>query len=253
TGFLELAGFVRTRWILRVDRDLVVWQVGFEEDERVHVLVGVDDLERHHPGGRAGAVELDRLLGGGHGDGRTRVRRRRPPAARRRDDQCRGYEHTAAAYRSAQSGSERYAHAPTSSPLLRRRKRAGLSLREGPLHTKSSNVRHLCAKWHTWLILGGSTTNRLWLLTQLELFQGVRHEDAKRVADILTDRSFRAGEEIPLRPTGETVYIVKAGRARNRGRGRHPVRGPGRGVPHGDDVPSPPRGTDRSAAGSPAL
>ncbi|HZP94973.1 MAG TPA: Crp/Fnr family transcriptional regulator [Candidatus Limnocylindria bacterium] len=42
----------------------------------------------------------------------------------------------------------------------------------------------------------------------------MRHEDAKRVADILTDRSFRAGEEIPLRPTGETVYIVKAGRVR---------------------------------------
>jgi CRP/FNR family cyclic AMP-dependent transcriptional regulator len=57
-------------------------------------------------------------------------------------------------------------------------------------------------------------TNRLWLLTQLELFEGVKHEDASRVAAVLTDRDFRAGDEIPLRPTGETVYIVKSGRVR---------------------------------------
>lgn len=61
---------------------------------------------------------------------------------------------------------------------------------------------------------GGAQTNRLWLLTQLELFEGVKHEDAQRVADVITDYPFRAGEEIPLRRTGETIYIVKSGRVR---------------------------------------
>lgn len=64
------------------------------------------------------------------------------------------------------------------------------------------------------LPLRRKATNRVWLLTQLQLFEGVVHEDAKRVADTLTEREFRAGENIPLYPSGEMVYIVKVGRVR---------------------------------------
>ncbi len=56
--------------------------------------------------------------------------------------------------------------------------------------------------------------NRVWLLKELALFEGVTHEDALRVAAILTDRDFRAGEEITLHPSGEMIYIVKRGRVR---------------------------------------
>ena len=52
------------------------------------------------------------------------------------------------------------------------------------------------------------------MLTDLALFEGVKHEDAKRVADVLTDRDFGAGQEIPLCSSGETIYIVKKGRVR---------------------------------------
>jgi CRP/FNR family cyclic AMP-dependent transcriptional regulator len=75
-----------------------------------------------------------------------------------------------------------------------------------------SRSSRLCGMAH--LASWRRDTNRVWLLTQLELFEGVKHEDAKRVADVLTDSSFRAGEEIPLRRTGETIYIVKTGRVR---------------------------------------
>lgn len=64
------------------------------------------------------------------------------------------------------------------------------------------------------LVSGRDATNRLWLLTQLELFEGVKHEDAQRVAEVITDYPFRAGEEIPLQRDGETIYIVKSGRVR---------------------------------------
>ena len=57
-------------------------------------------------------------------------------------------------------------------------------------------------------------TNRLWLLTQLELFSGVSADDVARVAAVLSERTCHVGDDIQLRPTGDSIYIVKTGRVR---------------------------------------
>lgn len=64
---------------------------------------------------------------------------------------------------------------------------------------------------HSW---PEGTTSRLWLLTQLDLFSGVSAADAARVAAVLSERTCHVGDNIELRPTGDTIYIVKSGRVR---------------------------------------
>lgn len=40
------------------------------------------------------------------------------------------------------------------------------------------------------------------------------HQDASRVAEILSERTCHVGDDIELRPRGDTIYIVKSGRVR---------------------------------------
>lgn len=55
---------------------------------------------------------------------------------------------------------------------------------------------------------------RLWLLTRLELFSGVSSDDIARIATVLSERACHVGDDIELRPNGDSVYIVKSGRVR---------------------------------------
>lgn len=56
--------------------------------------------------------------------------------------------------------------------------------------------------------------NKLWFLRRLDLFEGMTETEISTIALLLHERSCRTGADVIVKPTGDRVYLLKAGRVR---------------------------------------
>lgn len=56
--------------------------------------------------------------------------------------------------------------------------------------------------------------NKLWFLRRLDLFDGMSETEISAIARLLQERSCRTGADVIVKPTGDRVYLLKAGRVR---------------------------------------
>lgn len=56
--------------------------------------------------------------------------------------------------------------------------------------------------------------NKLWFLRRLDLFEGMTETEISAIAMLLHERSCRLGADVVVKPTGDRVYLLKAGRVR---------------------------------------
>ena len=56
--------------------------------------------------------------------------------------------------------------------------------------------------------------SKLWFLRRLDLFEGLSEPEMERLGTLLQMRSCRSGQDLVVRPSGDRIYLVKAGRVR---------------------------------------
>lgn len=61
---------------------------------------------------------------------------------------------------------------------------------------------------------GHHIVNKLWFIRRLDLFEGMNDAEIGRVAALLHERSCRIGADVVVKPTGDRIYLLKAGRVR---------------------------------------
>lgn len=61
---------------------------------------------------------------------------------------------------------------------------------------------------------GHHTVSKLWFIRRLDLFEGMTEAEIERVAALLHERTCRTGADVVVKPTGDRIYLLKAGRVR---------------------------------------
>jgi CRP/FNR family transcriptional regulator len=56
--------------------------------------------------------------------------------------------------------------------------------------------------------------NKLWFLRRLDLFEGLSEPEMERIGTLMQMRTCRPGQEVAMRPSGDRIYLMKAGRVR---------------------------------------